>query len=166
MIAVARIAKSVGTRGEVKIHLLTDDGQRFKKLETAWIGREANEVHEFEIAGVRFNRDQPILKFRGIDSRNAADALQGSYVFVTPECAVKPRPGSYLIHDLIDMEVFTEEGVQVGVVKDVWRLPANDVLVVQDGEKEVLVPFIKKIMKRVDMKRNVIVIDAIEGMFE
>ena len=166
MIAIGQIAKSNGVRGAVNIRSLTDDAQRFTKLKAVWIGRAEEKATRYEVESVRVQNERVVLKLHNVNDRNAADDLREQIVFVQENEAVKPRKGSYFIHDLIGMEVLTEEGEVVGQVKDVWQMPANDVWVVRNNGKEVLVPAVKEFIKSVDAERRTIVIHAVEGLLE
>jgi len=166
MVAVGQIAGSNGVRGDVRVKPLTPDLGRFAGLNDVWIGESETEARRFSIQQVRFHRSQIILKLHDVGSRTAADELRDQYIFIDESNTRPPAEGSFFIHDILGMSVFTEEGVAVGVVKEVWRLPANDVWVLQKEEKELLVPAVKEIVRAVDLKRRVITIHAMQGLIE
>lgn len=166
MIAVGKVSKSVGIRGEVKVVPFTDDPQRFNGLQSVWLGTSEAPLEHLNVVSVRVERSSVALRLEGVDSRTAADAKRGKIVYVAEEEAVTPPKGSYFIHDIIGMDVRTESGEVVGAVKEVLQLPANDVWVVMKGEKEILIPAIKQVIKSVDLKRRAIVIHAIEGLLD
>lgn len=72
----------------------------------------------------------------------------------------------YFIHDIVGMNVLTEAGGQIGIVREVMQLPANDVWVVASGDKEILIPAIKEVIRSVDLQRRVVVIRPMEGLLE
>ena len=73
---------------------------------------------------------------------------------------------AYYVHDLIGLDIITENGDRIGKVKQVWNLPANDVYVVDYHGKEVLIPYTENIVLKVDLKTKSIVINPMEGLFE
>lgn len=165
-IAVGRISKSVGIRGEVKVQLLTDQPRRFSKLKSVWIGEREESAEKLTIESSRIQGITVVLKFHEIDSRTAADILQGRYVFISAKDVIVPPKGSFFIDDVIGMTVVSEEGEPVGTVKDILQTPANDVWVVQNGTKEVLLPAVKEVIKTVDLKRKEVVIHVMEGLLD
>ncbi len=165
-IAVGRISKSVGIRGEVKVQLLTDQPRRFSKLKSVWIGEREESAEKLTIESSRIQGFTVVLKFHEIDSRTAADILQGRYVFISAKDVIVPPKGSFFIDDVIGMTVVSEEGEPVGTVKDILQTPANDVWVVQNGTKEVLLPAVKEVIKTVDLKRKEVVIHVMEGLLD
>ena len=166
MIAIGRIAKSNGIRGEVRVNSLTHDSKRFSKLKTVMVGAKEDDLRRYAVESVRFNRTQAVLKFGGIDTRDAADAMREQFLFVEETKAVSPKKGSYFIHDIVGMEVVMENGEVVGNVTDVWPMPANDIWVVQRNGKELLIPAVKEFIRGVDTKKRTIVIHAMEGLVE
>ena len=166
MIAVGRVTRGVGLKGELNVSLLTDSSERFEKLKTVWIGTDESLAVKHAVLAVRMTSRAVVLKLNDVDSRTAADALRGQTVFAASRDAVAPKKGSYFIHDIIGMNVETEAGDKLGIVQDVMQLPANDVWVVVQGDKEYLIPAIKDVIRSVDVQRRQVVIRPLEGLLE
>ncbi|MGH2568995.1 MAG: ribosome maturation factor RimM, partial [Bacteroidota bacterium] len=114
MIAVGQIVKSNGIRGELRVRPLTEDLQRFATLKSVWIGEAEGETKRFPIQEMRFHRSLLILKLQDVQSRDAADELKDQFLFVEERNALEPAAGSFFIHDIVGMEVSTEDGTVVG----------------------------------------------------
>jgi 16S rRNA processing protein RimM len=166
LIAVGRITKPVGTKGELKVLPFSDAHDRFADLKSVWVGFDESGTKRSDIVKVRIDAKKVVIGLRDIETADAAAELRGQYVFVPKENAVRPRKGSYFVDDIIGCEVFTEEQKAVGVVKDVFSLPANDVWSVWNGEKEMLIPAVQAIVRAVDTGKKRIVIHAVEGLLE
>ena len=166
MIAVGRITKSVGIKGEVRVAMLTDSPERFAKLKTVWCGTDETTAVRFSVLSMRIEQSAVVLKLKEIDSRSLADEHRGEYLFVEAKDMVAAAKGSYFIHDIIGMKVVTEVGEEVGSVRDVMELPANDVWVVASRTKEILIPAIKEVIRLVDLDGRTVVIRPLEGMLE
>lgn len=166
MIAVGKISKSVGLRGEVRVTLLTDSPDRFRTLKVVWIGSEAATVTRYKIQSVKVSPAAVVLQVENVETRTAADALRGQFVFVAAKDEVKPKKGSYFIHEIVGMTVVDEAGETIGTVQEVMQMPAHDVWVVTSGEKEFLIPAIKEVIRSVDVGRKTVVIRPMEGMLD
>jgi 16S rRNA processing protein RimM len=166
LIAIGRITRSVGIKGEVRVTLLTDDADRFTNLRRVWGGNSPASVQLLNLRRSRSGRADVVLLFEEIDSRTAADAWRGKYLFVPSSDALKPKRGSYRIDDIVGLQVVSVEGETLGVVKEVMQLPANDVWVVLHDGKEILLPAIKQVVQRVDLEAGRVVINPMEGLFE
>jgi 16S rRNA processing protein RimM len=166
LVAIGRISKPIGTQGEVRVLPLTDDQKRFENLKSVLIGKEETTATEHDILAVRVDAKYVVVRLKGIESVEVAKTLRDRYLFVPKENAVKLRPGSYFVDDLIGCEVVTEEQIKVGIVSDLLELPANDIMVVNSGVKEILIPAVKAIIRQVDIGKKCITIHAVEGLLE
>ena len=166
MIAVGRITRGVGLKGELKVAVLTDSVHRFEKLKTVWVGTDDSRAVKHAVTAVRLTTSAVVLKLKEIDSRTVADSLRGQLVFIAAKDVVVPKKDSYFIHDIIGMSVETESGEAVGIVREVMQLPANDVWVVGGAGGEVLIPAIKDVIRAVDVQRRKVVIRPLEGLLE
>ena len=166
MIAVGRITRSVGLKGEMSVAVLTDTLQRFERLKTVWIGTDESQAAKHALVAVRMASSAVVLKLKDIETRTASDSLRGQLVFVASKDAVVPKKGSYFIHDIVGMDVETESGEAIGTVLEVMELPANDVWVVAGAGGEFLIPAIKDVIRSVDVQRRKVVIRPLEGLLE
>jgi len=102
------------------------------------------------------------LKLRGIDDRETAGKLVGGQVFcVLAQLAAKNKD-EYYIFELIGLRLIDKNGTDLGVVKDFISLPANDLLVVEGGGSEFLLPLIKDIVREINLKDGFVRIDSID----
>lgn len=160
------ITQTHGIRGEVKVFPTTDDAARFKKLKEV-IMDTGRERLDMEIEGVKFFKQYVILKFKGYDSINDVEKYKSAKLYVTRDRAVRLKKDEYFVADLIGMQVVTEEGEAFGLLKDVMATGANDVYVVERGDKEgtqVLLPAIRECVKHVDMEAGVITVHIMDGL--
>ena len=164
LLQVGVITTTHGVRGEVKVFPTTDDANRFKKLKEVILDTGKEQL-PLEIAQVKFFKNLVILKFKGIDNINDIEKYKGKILYVTREHAVKLKKDEYFIADLIGMRAVTEEGEELGTIKDVLQTGANDVYIIKkDGEDELLVPAIKDCVKNVDIEGGVMTLHLLEGL--
>jgi 16S rRNA processing protein RimM len=166
LVAAGRIIKPVGIRGEVKILPFAENAERFASLKSVWIGLDEKTAEQIDILAVRIDPKFVIVSFDNIKTADEADRLRNSFLFIPKEEEVKPSSGSYFVDDIIGCEIFDENKVKVGIVKDVLSLPANDLWVVKDNEKEILIPAVKAVVRQIDVKNKCIIINSIEGLLE
>lgn len=164
LIAIGRISKPIGTRGEVKVLPLTHDKQRFVNLPAAWLGHDAANVELKKILKVRIDAKQVVLNFNGIETIEEAEKIRDLYLFIPKDDVVKLQNGSYFVDDVIGCEVVTEQQVNVGVITDLLSLRMNDLWVVKKDTKEILIPAVKAIIRQVDVKNRRVTINAIDGL--
>jgi len=117
---------------------------------------------EKEIKGVKGRQQGKgmVAQLPGIDDREQAAALIGSDIHVAREQLPPPGKDEYYWVDLEGIEVVTTENVELGRVSHLFATGANDVVVVRDGERERLIPFIQgSYVRSVDLSTRRMVVD-------
>ncbi len=165
-IAIARIARTRGNRGEVLADLYTDFPDRFNALEKVWLEFADGRRLMVSIEDAWEHKGREVLKFAGIDDIGAAEAFIGCWVQVPSEEAVKLPEGTYFDHDLIGCVVQNTQGTDVGIVDDVLRIAENSLLVVKGSGREYLIPAVESICIRVSIEEKRILIDPPEGLLD
>ena len=166
LLRVGVISSTHGVRGEVKVYPTTDDVNRFKKLKKVILDT-GREYLDLEITGVKFFKNQVILKFKGIDNINDIEKYKGKDLLVNREDAVALEENENYVADLIDLKVVTEDGQVLGYLTEVMETGANDVYVVEteDG-KELLLPAIRDCILDVDLEKEVMTVHILPGLFD
>ena len=163
---VGVISSTHGIRGEVKVYPTTDDPERFLDLDEVILdtGREHKIL---EIEGVKFFKNQVILKFKGYDNINDIEKYLKKDLLVDREHAVELGENENFIADLIDMEVVTDEGKVLGTLTDVIETGANDVYAVKTPEgKEILLPAIRDCILDVNVDEKRMTVHVMEGLLD
>jgi 16S rRNA processing protein RimM len=165
-VAVGKIVRPVGIRGEVKAILLTDDERRFERSRNVRVGADEGTAVARQVEQVRYLSDAWRMKFVGIESMDDAETLRDAFIFLPRTKERTKRPDAFPIDDVVGCEMWTTAGRRIGEVVDVLELPANDVWVVRDGAKEYLVPAVRALIPRVDIEAKRIEVVDLEGLFE
>ena len=163
---VGVISSTHGIRGEVKVYPTTDDPERFLDLDEVILDT-AREHKILEIEGVKFFKNQVILKFIGYDNINDIEKYLKKDLLVDREHAVELGENENFIADLIDMEVVTDEGKVLGTLTDVIETGANDVYAVKTPEgKEILLPAIRDCILDVNVDEKRMTVHVMEGLLD
>jgi len=163
---VGVITQTHGIHGEVKVYPTTDDNKRFKKCKELILDTGKGDI-TLKVMGVKFFKQFVILKFEGYDSIESVEKFRQKSLFVTRENAVKLSKDEYFIADLIDCEVFDEEGNKIGNIKDVMQTGANDVYIIENSEgRELLFPAIKECVKKVDVEAGKVIVHVMDGLLD
>lgn len=160
---IGKIVNTQGIKGEVRVLPTTDDIDKFKKLKEILVFRK-NESKLYEIENVRNHKQFILLKLKGIDTMNDAELLKNTEIKITRDLAVPCEEDEYYINDLYDMQVFTEDGENLGKIVDIIVTGANDVYVVKSDESEILIPAIKQCILNVDISKKEMKVHLLEGL--
>lgn len=166
LLQIGVITSTHGIRGEVKVFPTTDDNNRFKQLKDCFIEYK-NEMIPVKAKGCKFFKNMVILQFEGIDNINDIEKYKQCGIYVDRKHAVPLEKGEYFITDLIGMQVFSDDGKDLGILKEVIPTGANDVYVVVDeNDKELLLPAIKECILLVDMEHRMMRIHLMKGLVD
>lgn len=166
LVAIARIVRTRGLRGEVVAEVLTDFPERFDGLENVTAKFADGERRELKIENFWFQAGRIVLKFEGIESIEAAETLRNSEICVNQADAVELEEGEYFDWELEGCEVETIEGERLGSVREVMRTGGTEVLIIDSDAKELMIPFAETICVEVDVENKLIVVDPPEGLLE
>lgn len=161
-LAIGRVIKPHGVQGEVRVELMTDVPERFKWLESVYVG-ERN-PRRVVVESVRFHQEFVLLKLAGYPTRTEAEALRDELLQVPEEEAIPLEEGEYFLHQLLGLEVLTEGGQSLGRLTDVLETGANNVFVVSGADGEHLIPDIPDVVQEVDVDGGSIIIRPLPGL--
>ena len=166
---VGVFASTHGVKGEISVFPTVDDPARFKSLRRVFFETKAG-MKEFEAESVRFHKNMVLMKLRGLETIDDVLPYKGLSLYVAREDAVKLPEGRYYIADLLQCRAVTDDGRELGDVRDVLETGANDVLVVRgrkDGKaKDLLIPYIESCVLNVDIEAGIITVHMLDGLEE
>ena len=168
-LAVARIVRPQGRRGEVAAEILTDFPQRFAELRRAYLENPGSQPESVRVESVWPHKGRVVLKFSGVDTIDQANRLRGLHVLILREERMLLPAHQYYVWELKGCRVITaRQGVtsEVGTVTDVERTGGADLLRVGTPRGEVLIPLAQDICKRIDTAEKIIIIDPPEDLLE
>ena len=156
---VGRISGLYGVRGWVKIFSHTDPRDNILSY-PIWHLRQGNEWRQVALAEGRLHGKGVVARLAGCDDRDVAAGLIGSDIAILREQLQQAEPGEYYWADLIGLEVRTVEGIELGKVDHLLETGSNDVLVVLQGKRERLIPFIREqVVREIDLAGKKMVVD-------
>ncbi|MEP5612563.1 MAG: ribosome maturation factor RimM [Cyclobacteriaceae bacterium] len=160
---LGEVIKTHGLAGEVSISLDVDFPEDYKKLESVFLKR-GGKLIPFFVSNIQINGDKALVQFEDIDSVDEAKSLVKSEIFLPLTQLPKLPKGEFYFHDLIGCEVF-EKTKLLGVVKDVYE-GANELMAVYSGEREILIPLINEVLKKVDVEARKVEVELPEGLLD
>ena len=149
-IPIAKIGKTFGVKGWVKLHLLTDFPEQFKAGKTF-------EADKLTLTIENINRKNNTIKFVGFDTPEDAKKLTNRIIYSNEEASkedIKLKKDEYFWFDIIGCEVYEDDKL-LGIVEDINRINDIDYIVVSVN------PELNLPQKRFlfDFKRHIVEVD-------
>lgn len=160
---VGVITATHGLQGEVKVFPTTDDPKRYSQLKAVWLDTGKEKIR-LEVERVRYFKQFVIVKWKGLDRIEDVEKYKKKNLYVTREHAVKLKKDEYFIADLIGLSVSDDQGQMLGTLTDVLSTGANDVYVVTEGEREILIPAIGQCILEVNVEDGFMRVHLLEGL--
>ncbi|WP_036300701.1 ribosome maturation factor RimM [Methylotenera sp. L2L1] len=173
MVVMGRIVAPYGVYGWLKVLPDTEAIDGLFDYDTWWLGK-GDDWREMVVETAKLHNDVIVVKLEGIDDRDAAFACKGKQIAVPRAQLPEPDENEYYWSDLIGLRVKNSQGVDFGLIIEVFETGANDVLVVKpdvvkpdvvsaDADKEKpqerLLPFVATVVLEVDLKAKTMLVD-------
>ena len=151
------ITGAFGVKGWVKLQPLTAAPENLLDYSTWWVGGESG-WQRFEVESAQVHGETVAAKLAGCDDRDEAARYRGRQVAVPRAEFPAAGENEFYWADLIGLRVVNAQGEDLGTVSRVLETGANDVLVVE-GKRERLIPFIEQVVQEVDLSGRVLRVD-------
>jgi 16S rRNA processing protein RimM len=142
---------------------MTDFPERFSALKTVYLGEEQT---PYPLLRSRVQREgrQVLLRLGGVLDCDQADKLRGQMIYIPVEQAMPLEEGQYYIYQILGLSVETEAGEPLGLLTEVLLIGSNDVYVVSDGSREILIPALEDVILTVDLSARKMIVRLLDGL--
>ncbi|WP_405478255.1 ribosome maturation factor RimM [Streptomyces sp. NBC_00009] len=166
-LVVARIGRAHGIKGEVTVEVRTDEPE-LRLGPGAVLATDPASTGPLTIETGRVHSGRLLLRFEGVRDRTAAEALRNTLLIAEVDPEELPEDeDEYYDHQLMDLDVVTTDGVEVGRITEISHLPSQDLFIVErpDGS-EVMIPFVEEIVTEIDLEEQRAIIDPPPGLID
>ena len=164
LVPIAEIITPHGIRGELKFKLYNSSSKILKKLNKIWIEFFDNRIEESFIDKIIQNNSSCRIKIRGVNDRDSAEDYRKAKILVDRHLFPSTNNQELYLIDLIGYKLIDQNGMIIGFLTDFLDIPSGDIIVLDDGKKEQMIPFVDEFVKSIDFKEKIIFIETIEGL--
>jgi 16S rRNA processing protein RimM len=166
-LVVGRIGRAHGIKGEVTIEVRTDEPE-LRLGPGAVLATDPAATGPLTIETGRVHSGRLLLRFAGVRDRTGAEALRNTLLIAEVDPEDLPEdPEEFYDHQLMDLDVVTADGTEVGRITEISHLPSQDLFIVErpDGS-EVMIPFVEEIVAEIDLEEQKAVITPPPGLID
>ena len=161
-LVVGFLRRPHGVKGEMLMDIHTDFPERMKTGKTVFVGAS---YQPMVIASLRPIAAGMLVRFRGVKTPEDAGQYRNTWVYVLTADRPELPEGEYYHHQLIGLNVVTDEGYDLGVLVDILETGANDVYVVRAADgNEVLLPAIPPVVLEVRLANRQMIVHLLDGL--
>ena len=164
MFLVGTIVGTFGNRGELKVNPSIHPDDYLSLVKLIFVEDENGTKQKFNVLRAKKHKNVYLFTLEGIDDMNVAENLSGLSVYLPTLDFIQLQKNEYFYHDLEGMEVYSNDGNLIGKVDHIMK-GGNDILVIKDENgKEIMIPFVDKLVPEVNLKEKTITVNPIEGL--
>ncbi|MCX5848931.1 MAG: ribosome maturation factor RimM [Deltaproteobacteria bacterium] len=164
LFAVGEIVKTRGLRGCLKVLSYVETKNNFSKLEFVYIENSFGQKNRFGLRKFDASGKSFFIELESIADAESAKALVGCKVFLPKNMLEQLSDGEYYWQDIIGLDVYNEEGNYLGKIESIFPTGSNDVYVCRGEKKEILLPAIADVIRRIDINNRVMTVRLLEGL--
>ena len=164
-IALGDIVATHGVAGWLRLRLFNPQGRTLYSVDEVHLACGKSR-RSFEIDRARPHKRLVLVKLRGIDDMDAAQALVGCRVSVAQDRLAPLEPLEFYYAEVVGFEVVDAGGERIGTVSRIWATEGGDLLVVDGSGKGPLIPAIREFIRHIDVVEKTVTVDVPEGLLE
>lgn len=159
-----KIGAAHGVRGALKFQVYTES-LAYYMPDVPLLLREPNgREREVRALKTQLSGKLVLLWLEDVHDRDQAEALTGSLLFVPKDVLPEPEEGEYYWYQLIDLDVLDAGGRVLGKLTDIFETGSNDVYVIKNDTKELLLPALPHVILNVDIEAGRMTVEIPEGL--
>jgi 16S rRNA processing protein RimM len=168
LLSIGKIVGTHGIKGVLKVFSHAESASRYATGLSLHLRDPGGGENVFTVKWAKPHSKIILLSLEGLTNRNQAEALIGSEIFISRNFLEELEEGTYYWSDLIGLSVFDMNDEYIGRVTSIIETGSNDVYVVtcplDSHVKEVLVPALAWVVKKIDLDKKAMTVDLPEGL--
>ncbi len=166
LIRIAKLGEPFGIRGGIKIYSFYDFILNLKKGQRLYISEGDTEIVKKEVIleNIHAHGKGYVVYFEEFKDRNHIEKFRGNWLLLEEEFLIPLPKGQFYTFQILGISVYDANSGFLGIVKEIIETGSNDVFVVENQGKELLLPFIKDVVKEIDLKEKRIIVELIQEL--
>jgi len=164
LVEIGRLVKIHGLKGRLKAVSFVESETLLDELDEIIIRPEKGPEKTYRVKAVQPQNKTFFIELEGINDPDSAGELVGSGIFISVDMLEDLPEDEYYWHEIIGLKVITESGDYLGAVSSIFPAGSADVYVVSGGVREILLPAIDDVIRKIDLESGEIVVRLPEGL--
>lgn len=164
LFVIGKIVKTSGLKGCLKVVSYLESNDVLQQIEEVYLSQGQDERGPFRLKNIRSRGNNFLVEMEGIKDIETAGSFLGWHFLIPVDKLKKLPDDEYYWRDIEGLRVITEEGDNLGRIETIFRTGSNDVFVVTGGEREILLPGIADVIRKIDIEQGVMVVKLLKGL--
>lgn len=165
LLLIGKVLRPHGVRGLLKIKSYADSDATFLRAGKVYLSTPEGKMDRWELLSIKPQKGHFLMELKGLRTRDKAEEYRNADIYIEKDVLVKEE-GEFFWYELLGLKVYLVTGEYLGSIVQIMPTGSNDIYVVQEGDKEYLIPAIEDVIKEIDIKNKKMIIDPLEGLLE
>lgn len=166
LVPLGQVTKSQGLKGAFRVRAFSVESESLPSIKTLYLESPQGSPQLIHVRKVECRKGFFVFHTQELTHVDQVAPIIGKRVFADKQDLVALDEDDYYWFQLVDLEVETTTGTRLGTVKSILATGANDVLVVNKGDDEFLIPFIDDVIISINLEKKLITIEPIPGLLD
>jgi 16S rRNA processing protein RimM len=166
LIPVGKIIGTHGIKGALKVHSYSGNIDSLQSTKIAFLKKKDGTLCEYGIKSVSAHAGGFILYLDGFSDINQVLSFTGLEICLKLSQLPATGQDEYYWRDLIGLVVYTDQGIELGTLVDIFETGSSDIYVVRGSSKEYLIPAIADVIAEIDIQGKKMIITPLEGLLD
>jgi 16S rRNA processing protein RimM len=166
LLLVGKVVRPHGLEGRLRVRSYARSEESFLAPATVFLKSGSGETREHTVLSVNPHKTVLLMELEGVNSLEEAEGYRGAQVFIRKDALIPLEEEEFFWHELIGLKVFLDTGQYLGTLRHILPTGGNDIYVVQEGEKEILIPAIHEVVSEIDLNNKRMIISEMEGLLD
>lgn len=164
LVLVGKVTRPQALRGWFRVLPEADDLEVFAPGRDIWMAARNRSIEAYRIEHVEIRQRIVLLKVAGIDSIEAVEPYRGQLIYLDQETLPPLPEDSFYYFELAGCRVILEDESELGIIHEVQAGSGGDLIVVRQGDREILIPAAREFVKSVSIAEKIVVVELPEGL--
>lgn len=166
VLLIGKVVRPHGLKGVLRIDSFAESPDTLMKAAEVFVEGASGKTVKHGVISITPAKKCFLLHLEGLDCLEKAESYRGGSIYIKRSALGARRDDEYFWHEIIGLPVYLDTGRRIGIVREIFPAPGHDIYVVEEGEKEILIPAVHEVVKEVDLEKKRVVITEMEGLLD
>lgn len=166
LLLIGKVVRPHGLKGLLRIDSYAESPDTFMKAGEVFLEGASGKTVKHGIISITPSKRFFLLHLEGIESMEKAETYRGGKIYLDKSALGARKDDEYFWYEIIGMPVYLDTGRRIGTIREIFPASGHDIYVVEEGDKEILVPAVHDVIKEVDLWNKKVVIKEMEGLID
>jgi 16S rRNA processing protein RimM len=160
-----KVLRPHGLEGLLRVQSFSQSAASLLNAESVLFKLKTGENHHLSVISARPHKNVFLVELAGLTDINQAESFRGAEIYISKD-ALAREEGEYFWFELLGLDVFSNDGVFLGVVSQIIPAGNNEIYVVKNGDREIFLPAARDVVKHIDLENGKMIVSALEGLLD